>query len=142
MKKSVIIIVLGLLPFISFGQKANGKKIPQAVKSVFYSKYPNVKDVKWDNEDDNYEASFDVNRVNNSILFSQDGKIIETEVEIEISQLPINVSDYLKKHYKNQKIKEVAKITTDKGIIIYEAEIHGKDLLFDENGNLITRNKV
>lgn len=142
MKKSALIIVLGLLPFISFGQKTNEKNVPHAIKDAFHSKYPNVKDVKWEKEEGNYEAGFDVNQVENSVLFSQDGKIIETEIEIKISQLPKNALDYLKEHYKNQKIKEAAKIITHKGVVIYEAEIHGKDILFDEKGTFITRDKV
>ena len=46
------------------------------------------------------------------------------------------------KNYKNQKVKETAKIITAKGNIIYEAEIKGKDIFFDNNGNLITKDKI
>ena len=69
-------------------------------------------------------------------------KIVETEIEIKVSQLPKNALQYLKDNYKNQKVKEAAKIVTEKGTVIYEAEIKGKDLLFDENGNFITKDKV
>ena len=142
MKKLMFFVVLSILPLISFGQKTKEKNVPQVVKNALYQKFPNAKEVKWDKEKDSYEASFDVNQVDNSVLFSQDGKIVETEVEIKMSQLPKNALNYLKEHYKSQKIKEAAKIVTNKGVVIYEAEIQGNDVLFDENGNFIKQNKA
>ena len=56
--------------------------------------------------------------------------------------MPKNALQYLNDNFKNKKIKEAAKIITEKGNLIYEAEIKGKDLFFDENGNFITKDKV
>lgn len=131
-----------MLSLVSFGQKVKEKEVPQIIKKALHEKYPNAKEVKWDKEKNNYEASFDINKLDNSVLFSQDGKIVETEIEIQISKLPKNALDYIIKHFKNQKVKEAAKIITDKGAIIYEAEIKGSDLLFDENGNFISLEKA
>lgn len=142
MKKSLLVSVLSMLSFVSFGQKVKEKEVPQIIQKALHEKYPNAKSVKWDKEKNNYEASFDVNKVDNSILFNGEGKIVETEVEIQISKLPKNALVYINKHFKNQKVKEAAKITNQKGAVIYEAEIKGTDLLFDENGKFISSNNM
>jgi hypothetical protein len=142
MKKSVIVIALIMVSLVSFAQKTKEQNVPQIVKNTLLQKFPKAKEIKWDKEGKNFEASFDLNNVDNSVLFSQEGKIVETETEIKVSQLPKNALQYLKDNYKNQKVKEVAKIVTEKGTLLYEAEIKGKDLFFDENGNFIKRDKV
>lgn len=138
MKKSVIIVVTLVLSTIAFAQKVQATKVPEIVTKSLISKYPNAKNVKWDKEENNYEASFENNKTENSVLFNSNGKIIETEVEISTAQLPKSILSYLSKNYKDQKVKEAAKIISEKGIVTYEAEIKGKDLLFDENGKLLS----
>ena len=142
MKKSIIVITLIMVSLVSFAQKTKEQNVPQVVKNALLQKFPKAKEVKWDKEENNYEASFKNNKVDNSILFNANGKIIETEIAITVSQLPKKALQYLNDNYKNQKVKEAAKIVTEKGTVIYEAEIKGKDLLFDENGNYITKDKV
>ena len=138
MIKSVIIVVALLLSTIAFAQKVKVTKVPEIVSKSLLSKYPNAKNIKWDKEENNYEASFENNKIENSVLFSANGKIIETEVEITVAQLPKSILNYIGKNYKDQKVKEAAKIISEKGIITYEAEIQGKDLFFDENGKLLS----
>lgn len=138
MRKSVIIVVALMLSTIAFAQKVKATKVPEIVSKSLLSKYPNAKKVKWDKEENNYEASFESNKIENSILFNANGKIIETEVEITAAQLPKPILNYIGKNYKDHKVKEAAKIISDKGIVTYEAEIKGKDLLFDENGKLLS----
>jgi hypothetical protein len=70
-------------------------------------------------------------------LIDVSGNILETEVEIKIDELPAKAKEYVSKNYAGQKIKETAKITDSKGVVTYEAEIKGKDLIFDSNGNFI-----
>ena len=131
-----------MLSFVSFAQKTKEQNVPQIIKNALIEKFPNAKNVKWDKEENNFEASFKNNNIDNSILFNANAKIIETEIAIEVNQLPKNALQYLNDNFKNKKVKEAAKIITEKGITIYEAEIQGKDLFFDENGNYITKNKV
>lgn len=142
MKKSIIMMVILMASLASFAQKTKEQNVPQVIKNAFLQKFPKAKEVKWDKEGNNFEASFDLNDVDNSVLFNKEGKIVETEIEIKVNQLPKNAIQYLNNNYKNQKVKEAAKIVTEKGTTIFEAEIKGKDLFFDENGNLINRDKV
>lgn len=137
MKKVLILMATGIVTSLAIAQRIAEKNVPKPVKEALQKAYPTAKEIKWDKEGSNYEASFDFNKTDYSVLFDANGTVIETEVEIEISQLPKAVLAYIAANYKAQKIKEAAKITNANGIITYEAEIKGKDLIFDSKGNFI-----
>lgn len=137
MKKIAMLCVAVLIGTLTYAQKKAERSVPPAVKAAFQKAFPNAKEIKWEKENNSWEANFEWNEADYSVLLDESGNIIETEVEIEPHQLPQNVSLYLTQHYKGQKIKEAAKITDAKGVVSYEAEIKGKDLIFDEKGNFI-----
>ena len=72
-----------------------------------------------------------------SALFTAAGRLEETETDIEVSALPPAIVSYVKAKYKGAAIKEAAQLNRNHKIL-YEAEIKGKDLLFDENGNFVS----
>lgn len=135
----IIAILFGavLAMSCSSAQKISEKEIPAVVKTALQKNYPNAEEVKWDKEKANYEAEFEVNETDYSVLMDASGKILETEIEIESNELPANTKAYITKNYADKKIKEAAKITDNKGTVTYEAEIKGKDVIFDSNGNFI-----
>ncbi len=132
MKKLITLIVCVTIAISTFATD-----VPQAVKAAFAKKYPNITKVKWDKENENYEASFDLNEEDCSVLFDASGNILETEIEIELNQLPKGVLEYVKAHYPSKKAKEAAKIIDDKGTVTYEVELKGMDVLFDAEGKFI-----
>jgi hypothetical protein len=135
MKKSALIII-GLISFTGlFAQTKSSKHIPTVVKNAFTKQFPTVKTVKWDKEETEFEASFDLNGLDNSVLFDAKGNVLETESEIK--EVPKEILAYVKAKYPNHKITESAKITNAKGEISYEAEVKGNDLIFDSKGNFI-----
>ncbi len=137
MKKTAVTMVVMLFATLTFAQKMQEKNVPANVKSTFKKKYPTATAVKWDKQGEKYEASFDLNNTDNSVLMDAQGNIIETEVEIELTQLPKGILDYVKTHYGGKQAKEGAKITDAKGIVTYEVEIKEMDLIFDNNGKFI-----
>jgi len=137
MKKYALIGITGLISFGSFAQKLKEKEVPTAVVSTFHKQFPQAKELKWEKENGNYEVEFDLNKTETSALFDGTGKLLETETEIQINQLPDGILSHVKANYKGQKIKEAAKITDSNGVVMYEAEIKGKDLIFDANGIFI-----
>lgn len=137
MKNILIIIFTVLTTSITFAQKIQKKNVPAPVKSALQMNFPQAKAEKWEKEGDNFEAEFKLNKLEQSVLITAQGNIIETEIEIALSQLPKGVLEYVKNIYKGQSIKEAAKITDAQGTVTYEAEIKGMDLLFDTNGIFI-----
>lgn len=138
MKKILLTaMAIALVAVYSFA----GTDVPAAVKTKFASLYPTIKKAKWDKEDANYEAEFEMNEVETSVLFDAAGNVLETETEIKISELPKAVQDYCAKTWPGKKIAEASKIVDSKGTVTYEAEIDKTDQIFDAGGNFVKSQK-
>ncbi|MDQ2718603.1 MAG: PepSY-like domain-containing protein [Bacteroidota bacterium] len=116
--------------------------VPAPVKTALAKKYPEASKVTWEKENGNYEANWGgKSGEDHSVQFTPSGNFIEIVNAIQVSELPSSVSAYVKTHYKGTKITEAGKVTDAKGKTSYEAEIHGKDVIFDENGNFVKAEK-
>ena len=71
------------------------------------------------------------------MVFTPDGVFVERVLAIPVSSLPSGVAAYVKTHYPGAKITEAGKVTDALGKTSYEAEVKGKDLLFDEKGTFL-----
>lgn len=142
MKKIWIIALSIAMASCASGQKENAqdknKDVPAAVKEKFVSLYPDVKNEKWDAEDGNFEAEFSISKTETSVLFDKDGNVLETETEMNPSDLPAPVLDYCKTNMPDKKIKEASKIVDSKGKVTFEAEVDKVDYIFDDSGNLLS----
>lgn len=139
--KNVSLIALALLMASGLFAQENDKKtkeVPAVVTAAFAKQFPNVKDVDWEKEGNDYEAEFELNKVETSAIFSADGHWKETETEIAVSALPAKAQEYLKAKYSEYAVKEAAKITDNKNVVTYEAEVKKKgesmDIIFDASG--------
>jgi light-regulated signal transduction histidine kinase (bacteriophytochrome) len=137
MKKLTFILIFIMVTGFLMAQKIQSKDVPEAVMTAFQKEFPAAKIAKWDREEINFEASFDNNKSDQSVVFDAQGNILEIEVEIEINQLPKGVMDYVKATYPGKKIKEVAKITDAQKTVTYEVEVNGMDVIFSELGKFI-----
>jgi hypothetical protein len=144
MKKMMIIIPLAgslLMGFnIALATGNVNKNIPGAVVEMFNSMYPALKDVVWEKKSGGFEADFVVNNRSMSMVFRKDGKLIDSKVEIEMSELPDKVLAPLKKDYldNSYKIIYVMKKNT-REIESYEIEVMKGRIVYvmryDKEGN-------
>ena len=139
MKKMMMCTLLAAFAISNnFAQDIKDNKVPAIVKSTFVKKYPEAKKVSWEIEKGNYEANWGgKSGEDNSAMFTPAGVFLEIVLAIPIAQLPAPVAGYVKTHYKGATIKEAGKVTVAAGKTTYEAEIKGKDIVFDEAGNFI-----
>ncbi|MEO6639313.1 MAG: PepSY-like domain-containing protein [Ginsengibacter sp.] len=143
MKKLSIIAILFALSNATFAQEKEheGKeniKVPAVVKSALAKKYADAKNVTWEKENGNYEANWGgKSGEDNSVQYTPSGIFIEIVTAIPVSELPAKVTAYVKQHYNGAKITEAGKVTDSKGKLSFEAEVHGKDIIFNENGDFI-----
>ena len=124
----------------AIGQKIDAAKVPAAVKSSFEKNYAG-NTATWEKEKGNYEASFKQDGKSMSVILTPKGTLVESEVSIKADELPASVLSYMKTHYKGVTVKEGAKITKANGTINYEAEVKGKDVVFDANGKFLKEEK-
>lgn len=135
--KKLIVAVLMLSGITCFARNINISKVPEPVKYTFYKNFPEVKEAKWEMEHGKYEANFEKDGQNQSALFDENGKWLETETHLDPRLLPAKVVMYVKNNYDGHKIKEAAKLTMPNGETMYEAEVKCMDLMFDANGKFI-----
>src|ERR1700730_3269845 len=116
----ILLLVSGAVSLTACAQKLDASKVPSSVKESFAKQFPGVT-AKWEKEDGNYEAGFKHQGHEMSALFEASGTMTESKMAIKVSDLPGTVSEYIKTHYNNSKIKEAAKITRSNGEVNYEA---------------------
>lgn len=139
MKKAIITLMLICLVASAYAQKIKESAVPEAVKSSFAKLYPNVHNQKWEMEDGNYEAEFEVNEVETSVEFNAAGTLLMTEVEISVSELPASATDYIAKNMPGKKIAEASKMTDANGVVTFEAEVGVDDYIFDASGKFLKK---
>ena len=132
-------VALGcLISTTVYSQRVKTADVPAAVKAALQKKYPSASGVGWEKEKGNYEANWGgASKEDNSVLFTPAGVFVEQVVAMPVAQLPAAVSDYVHAHYAGAKITEAGKVTDAEGRTRYEAEVKGKDMLFDEKGNFL-----
>jgi hypothetical protein len=135
--KSLLFIIAVMATISCMSQK----NIPAAVQSAFAKKFPGTSVKKWDKEEGKYEANFTKDGKQMSAVFDANGTLEETETVIAVSELPAIVASYVQEQYKGFKIEEAAIVVKPNGEKIYEAEIKGKDLLFDLQGKFLKEEK-
>ncbi|QEM09659.1 PepSY-like domain-containing protein [Mucilaginibacter rubeus] len=139
MKKTILLtITAALLGTGAMVKAASSLEVPAAVKQSLVKKYPNATKVTWEKEKGNFEANWGgKSGEDTSVTFTPSGEFVEEVDAIPVSQLPPTVFEYVKTNYKGTKIKEAGRVTNAAGKKMFEAEIKGKDLLFDENGKFL-----
>lgn len=139
MKKIILMTIATLLTALAIhAQDLKSKDVPAVVRSALQKKYPEAKRVSWEKEKGNYEGNWGgKSGEDHSVQFTPSGEFLEMVNAIPVSELPKQVNVYVREHYKGAKITEAGRVTDAGGKISYEAEVHGKDIIFDENGNFV-----
>jgi uncharacterized protein YxeA len=138
--KKIILGTLMLMAVISaaMAQKVKNTAVPSAVKTALMKKYPEATKITWEKEKGNFEANWGGKSGEDmSVQYTPQGTFVEQVVAISPGELPAGVAAYVKQHYKDAKITEAGKVTDAQGTTMYEAEVKGKDLAFDEKGNFL-----
>ncbi len=137
-----LFLIGALALFIGFSSNAQKAVPPQAAKNTFMQKFPNAQKVTWDKENaTEYEAGFTLNGVKMSSNINTEGKWMETETTIKVSELPENIKSAIVAKYPTAKITGAAKIETLNDGIRYEADLKTglkkSEVLFSENGKFV-----
>ncbi|MBC7447748.1 MAG: hypothetical protein H7330_06770 [Hymenobacteraceae bacterium] len=107
---------------------------PAVVRAAFATQFPAVTGGRWEKEGSAYEVSFTRKGVQTSAVYGASGAFQELEEDVVVGALPAPATAYLAKHYAGRKVSEAARITTAGGTMSWEAEVGGRDVLFDAAG--------
>jgi len=150
MKNKLVIVLMVLFSTCAMaqGKKEKSKEnqtvtVPELVKKEFAKKYPLATKVKWSLEKaGEYEAEFDLNKKEMSVVINEKGTVLEIETEIKEAELPQAVKATLAKDFAGYKLDECEKVEA-KGKVSYEMEAKKAkveyELVFDSKGNLLKK---
>ena len=133
----LLIMMLSILLISSY---SFGGIPPETVKKAFEQKFPNATNVKWGKENaKEWEAEFVFNGSNVSANFAIDGKWLETESSVNIKDIPVAVTDGIKKQYIDWTIATAEKTESQRNGTIYEMTLKKgkatKKVEFKEDGS-------
>ncbi len=143
MKKVKILGFLALLMSTGIYAFGPGDDAPKKVKEAFAKKFPTVKKVKWDKENDTeWEAEFKMKGTEYSANFMEDGTWKETEHEIKKNAIPANIKTALDTEFAGYKIEEAEISETSEGSV-YEFELEkgeqAMEVAIDTNGEVVKK---
>jgi hypothetical protein len=142
MKKTTIMLATCLMALAAFAQDLKEKDVPSVVRTALTKQFPAAAKVSWEKEKGNYEANWGgKSGEDNSAQYTPAGGFVEIVRAIPVISLPANIATYVSSHYGGARIKEAGKVTDAGGKESYEAEIKGKDLVFDLKGNFVKEDK-
>ncbi|AZI27651.1 hypothetical protein EA772_20730 [Pedobacter sp. G11] len=108
----------------SNAQDIDQSKVPAAVKAAFAKAYPKATDVDWEMKGGNYEADFDLGKIDHKATYMGNGKVVSFEKDIPNAQLPAAIAKSIKAKYPKGRIDDVDWINTG-GKISYKVDIEG-----------------
>ncbi len=141
--KKLTILMLGLVMILSQACAQTKTTVPTKVKTAFSQKFPNAQKVKWDKEKENeWEAEFKMNGKEYSANYTSGGIWMETEYEIEKSDIPSAVKKTLDNEFSGYDIEEAEMSETTEGKI-YEFELekgeNNVEVAISLNGEIVKK---
>ncbi len=143
MKKFILILIVTTFSFISYAKSLLNVDIPEVIANAIATKFPGANDIKWNQSDNMYVVSFEVNKTDYKALVDKKGNVGMFKQRMITSELPNTVLSKVSSAYKNQKIKNVEKVIKD-GQVYYQMDIVSRKffakMVYTEDGEPSTIN--
>jgi hypothetical protein len=143
MKTTILMLVS--IALLSFACTEKSLEVPQEVTAAFLQKYPSAKSIKWEMEDGDYEAEFNVESLEMSANFTKTGQWLESETEIKTSDLPEAVMASITTHFPGAKVTEAEKLDKPDASSAYEVKLEegqedqDVEAVFSASGELLKK---
>jgi hypothetical protein len=137
MKKNISTLITSfILLFAMTFAKASDGKIPESVKTEFGRQFYFANNVKWENTEGYYEASFNASNRTLFAFYTGDADFMGIAVNILSSELPASLQSKLKTENKDFWITGLFKVVLDNKTTYY-AELQNGDqtVMLKSNGN-------
>jgi hypothetical protein len=89
--KKLFIIYFALMSSMVFAGTGKKTGVPSDVTSAFSKANPSATQVKWDQEDSYYEASYKLNGRNMLAVYNNKGEVLEVDTEMKWEEFPAEV---------------------------------------------------
>lgn len=117
MKNALILAAIGgIYACSSPSNNQELKQVPEQVSTAFNAKFAQAEQVVWEQEDEStWEAEFKLGNKEYSANFSNTGKWLETEQEIESNQIPDSIWTKINAQFEIVELKEAELLETPSG---------------------------
>lgn len=144
MKKSLLFfsLVIAIISFQGITLSAQDEEVPTAIQATFNTMYPEVTDVYWEQDGEEYLASFAKDDYAVDATFLEDGTWQQSITSLEVEDLPENAQVLLKKDFTVESYYNTTKVETPTSVeysVNFETEKQYVNLIFDTNGKLIDK---
>ena len=142
MKKIILFVALCVTTQVTFaqGQVSKSRTVPVNIVEAFHKAHPKATILKWNDEPPIWEVKYKDGDKIGAISYRTKAIITETELVISLNKLPnkLAIPDFIKTKYPAEKIQRCEKVEKANGIITYEIQITGKEIIFDKNGKYLS----
>lgn len=138
--RTVAALIAGILLFPALAYSQNNKDVPATVTQAFETAYPDVRFVRWKSEGAIFHAEYRDRGMRRVIEMDSAGTVLGMTSQVRTSELPANVSEWVKTNYPEYFI-ETVDIVEKAGKRFYKVEIERTmkeiDIEFDMEGKII-----
>ncbi len=143
--KTQFIFLISILVIVAACAKqhsqSNNQDIPDNVQKNFKSDFSTIEDAEWEFEDGLYEAEFEENGLERTVIYDADGNRVATETEFPVDDLSEVILNYISDNYTDAEIEEAETVeSTDGNFTVVEIEMNDDqeiELFFDTDGNFV-----
>ena len=140
MKKIIAIAAFLFFGGVAIAQEAEKIQVPKPIREAFNCHYPLINLVSWEFDEVNYSASFKLDGKAVTLLFDENGSVVEVKNEIKLFELPLDVNHLLSKEYSDWRIGKATHIDAS-GTAYYETVVEKEEetmvLVFNQHGGLL-----
>lgn len=117
--------------------QSEGPEPPQNITAAFHRLYPEARITQWNDESPIWEAKYTESDTKGAVSFNANGEVTETELVVPDSALPAAGMVYITEHYPRERVQRCERVTDDRGKVVFEIQITGKELVFDAQGSFL-----
>ncbi|HEX6333536.1 MAG TPA: hypothetical protein VFZ78_04860 [Flavisolibacter sp.] len=140
MKRIFIIAAVALFSNFSYADEPTPK-----VLDAFNRTFKFVKEVSWDEYNNQYEAKFSQNDIRLSVVYDEDGNVVRTIRYYFEESLPILIRSRVAKKFEGKKIYGVTELSSQDDLsytIVLQDETHWYNVRSDAYGNMTIEKKM
>lgn len=141
MKNVFLLCFVALTTLTVNAQDLHNSEVPETVKKVITSKFPDAYDLEWEKSGENFEAEFDINRYDHSVWINATGDILQQKSEMSKTDLPASVIRAIENKYASYRVDDTYKIRSGENVY-YKVDLENSSsemkVYILESGEIVT----
>jgi len=117
----------------SCSNNLSGTEVPAVLTTTLMATFPEATDVEWEKKLEDYEAEFDINKVEYTALMNASGEMIMYKHDVTEQEFPEVVRAVIHQKYNGMKLDDYEKLFLN-GQSYFQVELDGTGKVFSSDG--------